>query len=69
MYKETLSIRVKQTIGRYTIVQTKEQYYLEDGRRFGREHVVYDICLDGGDGDIVYSCYRLNEARKWAKTY
>lgn len=67
MYKETLEHKLVQKIGQYGIVKTKEQFYLNDGRRFGREHVVYDVCLDGGDGDIVASFNMLKVARKWAK--
>ena len=67
MYKETLEHKLVQKIGKYGIVKTKEQHYLDDGRRWGREHVVYDVCLEHGDGDIVASFYMLKLARKWAK--
>jgi hypothetical protein len=33
----------------------------------GRRYAMYDVCLGHGEGDIVYSCEKLNEARKWAK--
>ena len=67
MYKEVLEHKTVQIIGQYGIVKTKEQYYLDDGKRFGREHVVYDVCLECGDGDIVASFSMLKLARKWAK--
>jgi len=67
MYKEVLEHKTVQIIGQYGIVKTKEQYYLDDGKRFGREHVVYDVCLDRGEGDIVASFGMLKLARKWAK--
>lgn len=67
MYKETLEHKLVQVIGQYGIVRVKEQYYLDDGSRFGREHVVYDVCLDGGDGDIVASFNMLTLARKYVK--
>lgn len=67
MYKNVLEHKIVQIIGQYGIVKTKEQYYLDDGSRFGREHVVYDVCLDHGDGDIVASFNMLKLARKYAR--
>lgn len=67
MYKNVLEYKLIQTIGQYGIVRTREQYYLDDGSRFGRVHVVYDVCLDNGDGDIVASFYMLKLARKYAR--
>lgn len=67
MCKNVLEHKIVQIIGQYGIVKTKEQYYLDDGSRFGREHVVYDVCLDHGDGDIVHSCNKLKDARKYIK--
>lgn len=67
MYKNVLEHKIVQIIGQYGIVKTKEQYYFDDGSRFGREHVVYDVCLDHGDGDIVASFNMLKLARKYAK--
>lgn len=67
MYKEIIEHKLIQTIGQYGIVKTKEQYYLDNGSRFGREYVVYDVCLDNGDGDIVASFNMLKLARKYAK--
>lgn len=67
MYKQTEEVKVIQTIGKYTIVKSVEQNYWDDGTRAGRMHNWYDVCLGGEDGDIVYSCDKLNESRKWAK--
>lgn len=67
MYKRTEETKVMQTIGQYTIIKSVVQAYWDDGTRAGRMHNWYDVCLDGGNGDIVYSCDKLNEARKWAK--
>ena len=67
MYKKVEETKIMQTIGEYTIVKSVEQNYWDDGTRAGRMHNYYDICLDGGYGDIVHSCNKLNDARKWAK--
>ena len=67
MYKEIEETKVMQTIGAYTIIKSVEQEYLDNGKIYGKPQTWYDICLDDGDGDIVYSCDKLNEARKWAK--
>lgn len=68
MYKKVEETKVMQTIGKYTIVKSVEQNYWDDGTRAGRLHNHYDVCLDNEDGDIVYSCDKLNEARKWARS-
>jgi hypothetical protein len=67
MYKEVIETKIMQTIGDYTIVKSVEQNYWDDGTRAGRMHNHYDVCLDGGNGDIVASFDKLNEARKWAR--
>ena len=67
MYKKVEGTKVIQTIGAYTIVKSIEQTYWDNGKRFGGAVVWYDIYLGGGDGDIVASFDKLNEARKWAK--
>ena len=64
MEREILSIEIVETIGEYTILRSKE-IVIDVLRR--PKMVFYDVCLDGGDGDIVYSCKNLKEARKWAK--
>lgn len=67
MYKEIEETTVVQTIGDYTIVKSVEQVYLDNGKKSGEPETWYDICLGNEEGDIVYSCDKLNEARKWAK--
>ena len=67
MRKEIIETKIMQTIGAYTIVKSVEQAYWDDGTRAGRAHNWYDICLDGGNGDIVASHEKLNEARRWAR--
>ena len=69
MYKETIKRKVIQTIGEYTIVKIKEQTYFEDGTKFGKADIVYDICINGSGGDIVHYCNTLRDARKWAKEH
>ena len=68
MYKEIIESKVMQTIGAYTIAKSIEQTYWDNGKRFGSADVWYDIYLDGGNGDIVASFDKLNEARKWARS-
>ena len=67
MYKEIIETKVMQTIGAYTIVKSVEQAYWDDGTRAGRVHNVYDVYLGNEEGDIVYSCDKLNDARRWTK--
>ena len=67
MYKEIIETKVMQTIGAYTIVKSAEQTYWDNGKRFGRAQTWYDICLDGGNGDIYESCDKLQAARKRIK--
>lgn len=67
MRKEIIETKNMQTIGAYTIVKSVERTYWDNGKRFGSPHTWYDICLDGGNGDIVASYDKLNEARRWAR--
>ena len=67
MKKEIIKQEIMQTIGDYTIVKSVEQLCLYDGRHFGKKVNWYDVCLDGGNGDIVHSCEKLHAAKKWAK--
>lgn len=67
MYRETLEYKLVQKIGQYGIVKAKEQMHFDDGKKLGRKYVVYDVCLEGGDGDIVASFGLLKTARQWAK--
>lgn len=67
MYKETLECKLIQVIGQYGIVKCIERKLIGANMKPGRRYTMYDVCLDHGEGDIVYSCEKLNEARKWAK--
>lgn len=67
MYKIIKENRMLQPIGKYTIVKTVEMMYFDNDEMCGKPKTWYDVCLDNGDGDVVYSCDKLNEARKWAK--
>ena len=58
---------VIQIIGEYGIVRTIEQMFSDNGKKIGNKTVWYDVCLENGDGDIVFSCQTLKDARKWAK--
>lgn len=67
MYRDILDAKIVETIGEYTIVQVSEQHYFDNGTKCGGQRIVHDVCLDGGDGDIVYSCNHLVEAECWAE--
>lgn len=67
MYKEIIKTENIQTIGDYTIVKSVEQTYWDNGKRFGRADIWYDIYLDGGNGDIYESYDKLQAARKRIK--
>ena len=67
MRKEIIKRENIQTIGNYTIVKSVEQTYWDNGKRFGRAATWYDICLDGGNGDIVESYDKLVSAKKRIK--
>ena len=54
------------TVGEYGIVRSVEHIVWNCGQVF-RKQIVYDVCLDHGDGDIVASFNKLINARKWAK--
>ena len=54
------------TIGEYGIVRVVEHDIWSNGKVFNKR-IVYDVCLEYGDGDIVSSFSKLRDARKWAK--
>ena len=54
------------TVGEYGIVRSVEHIVWNSGQVF-RKQIVYDVCLDRGEGDIVLSFNKLIDARKWAK--
>jgi hypothetical protein len=53
-------------VGEYGIVRVVEHLLLNNGKVFGRK-ILYDVCLECGDGDIVASFEKIKDARKWAK--
>lgn len=55
-----------ETIGEYGIVKVKEEAVWDNGKVFGKK-TFYDVCLECGEGDIVASFTKLNDARKWVK--
>lgn len=67
MWKKVLESKIIEMVGEYGIVKSKEQNYLSNGAKDGKAKTWYDVCLDGGDGDIVASFNKITEARKWAK--
>ena len=54
------------TVGEYGIVRSVEHVVWNSGQVF-RKQIVYDVCLERGEGDIVASFNKIIDARKWAK--
>ena len=67
MVTEVISAETIDTIGKYTIVKTKERAINVNGRPCGRIKIWFDVCLDDGEGDIVASYHSIKEAREWVK--
>ena len=67
MKRETLRLNLIEVVGEYGIQRCKERDLDYKGEPYGPIYTWYDVCLDGGDGDIVFSSKKLHEARKWAK--
>lgn len=65
--KRVLSSKIIETIGEYTIVKTKERMLDINCRPYGKVQTWFDVCLDGGDGDIIMSGRILKEARNFIK--
>ena len=53
-------------VGEYGIVRVFEHIVWNNGKVF-RKQIIYDVCLDRGEGDIVASFDKIIDARKWAK--
>lgn len=66
MERKVVDSIVVNVIGEYGIVRVIENTLWNNGKVFGKK-ILYDVCLDRGEGDIVASFDRLIEARKWAK--
>lgn len=69
MYRKVLESEVLQTIGEHTIVKSVEQVYFDDCTKCGKPTTWYDVCLDNGDGDIVFSCSDKDMAVEWIENY
>ena len=54
------------TVGQYGIVRVVEHTLWNNGKVFCKK-IIYDVCLEYGDGDIVASFSKVRDARKWAK--
>lgn len=67
MYKKTIKTENIQTLGNYTIVKSVEQTYWDNGKKFGAAQTWYDICLDGGNGDILESSDKIRTAKRRIK--
>ena len=67
MYTKISESTIVHYVGSYGIVKTIEQMFSDNGKKIGNKIVWYDVCLENGDGDIVFSCQTLKDARKWAK--
>ena len=66
MYKNIIDSRLIFNIGEYGIIRVKEESRFDNGTLLGTS-IWYDVCLDHGNGDIVYSSQQLEEAKQWAK--
>lgn len=66
MERKVVDSIVIDIIGEYGIARVVECTIWNNGKVFGKR-VLYDVCLEQGDGDIVASFEKLTEARRWAK--
>ena len=66
MERKVVDSIVVNIVGEYGIVRIVEHTVWNNGKVFGKR-VLYDVCLEHGDGDIVASFEKLIEAHKWAK--
>lgn len=66
MERKVVNAELKEIIGEYGIVRVKEQTVWYNGKVFGST-IMYDVCLEQGEGDIVASFSKIKDAKKWAK--
>ncbi len=66
MERKVVDSVVVNIVGEYGIARVVEHTVWNNGKVFGKK-ILYDVCLDKGEGDIVASFDRLVEARRWAK--
>ena len=69
MFRKVLKSEIKKTIRDFTIVKSVEQVYFDDCTKCGEATTWYDVCLDGGCGDIVFSCSDMDMAIEWIEEY
>ena len=66
MERKVVDSVVVNTVGEYGIVRIVEHTVWNNGKVFGKK-ILYDVCLDKGEGDIIASFDRLIDARRWVK--
>ena len=66
MERKVVDSFVVALVGEYGIVRSVEHIMWSNGKIFNKQ-IIYDVCLEHGDGDIVASFDKMIEARKWAK--
>lgn len=66
MERKVVDCSIIKIIGEYGIVKVKEKTLWNNGKVFGSK-ILYDVCLEKGEGDIVASFDNIKEARKWIK--
>ena len=67
MQKKILNSEVIEIVSEYGIIKSKEELLFDNGKSLNVVETWYDVALEHGDGDIVYSCDTLKEAKKWIK--
>lgn len=66
MERRVVNATIVEIVGEYGIAKVKEETVWNNGKVFGKK-ILYDVCLDKGEGDIVASFDKIGEARKWIK--
>jgi hypothetical protein len=66
MERKVVNSELKEVIGEYGVMKIHEKTVWDNGKVFGSK-IIYDVCLEHGDGDIVASFDKLRDAIKWAK--
>lgn len=66
MERKVVDSIVVNVIGEYGIVRVVEHTVWNNGKVFGKK-ILYDVCLEQGEGDIVASFDRLVDVYRWIK--
>lgn len=66
MERKVVDSIVVEIVGEYGIVRVLEHTVWNNGKVFGKK-ILYDVCLERGDGDIVASFDKIVDAHRWAK--